>query len=87
MIWGATYPTYIKRLKFLQNRTIQAVVRCHYQDEVNPYYNQFKILHIDELLKYKIAKFVHCNITNKTPNSFRNHFCKTVAHWSRVTRQ
>ena len=30
IIWGATYPTYIKRLKSLQNRAIRAVARCHY---------------------------------------------------------
>ena len=31
IIWGATYPTYIKRLKSLQNRAIRAVARCHYE--------------------------------------------------------
>ena len=87
IIWEATYPTYIKRLKSLQNRAIRAVARCHYRGEVKLFYNQFKILQIDDLLKYEISKFVHCNITNRTPNSFRNYFCKTVEHSSRVTRQ
>ena len=87
IIWGATYPTYTKRLKFLQNRAIQAVARCHYRDKVNLFYNQFKILQIYDLLKYKIAKFVHCNITYNTPNSFRNYFYETAEHSSRVTRQ
>ena len=41
IIWGATYPTYIKRLKSLQNRAIRAVARCHYRDEVKLFYNQF----------------------------------------------
>ena len=72
IIWGATYPTYIKTLKSLQNRLIRVVARCHYRDEVKLFYFQFKILQIDDLLKDEIAKFVHCNITNKTPNSFRN---------------
>ena len=67
IIWGATYPTYI-RLKSLQNRAIRAVARCHYRDQEKLFYNQFRILQIDDLLKYEIAKFVHCNITNKTPN-------------------
>ena len=40
-----------------------------------------------DLLKYEIAKFVYCNTTNKTPNSFRNYFCKTVEHSRRVTRR
>ena len=57
IIWGATYPTYIERLKSLQNRAIRAVARCHYRDEVKLFYNQFRILQIDHLLKYEIAKF------------------------------
>ena len=39
IIWGTTCPTYIKRLKSLQNRVIQAVARCHYRDEVKLFYN------------------------------------------------
>ena len=74
IIWGATYPTCIKRLKSLQNRAIRAVARLHYRDEVNLYYNQFKNLQIDDLLKYEFAKFVHCNITDKTPDSFCTYF-------------
>ena len=87
IVWGATYPTNIKRLKSLQNRAIRAVARCHYRDEVKLFYNQFKVLQIDDLLKYEIAKFVHCNIINKTPHSFCIYFCKTAEHSSRVTRQ
>ena len=87
IIWGATYPTYIKRLKSLQNRGIRAVARCLYRDEVKLFSNQFRILQIDDLLKDEIAKFVHCNITNKSPNSFRKYFCKTAEYSSRVTRQ
>ena len=87
IIWGATYPTYIKRLRSLQYRAIRAVARCHYREEVKLFYNQFGILQIDDLLKYEIAKFVHCNITNKTPNSFRNYFCKTAEYSSRVKKQ
>ena len=41
------------------------VASCHYRGEVNPYYIQFKILQIDDLLKYEIAEFVYWYITNK----------------------
>ena len=36
-------------------------------------YIQIKILQIDDLFKYEIAKFVRCYITNKSPNSFYNY--------------
>ena len=39
IIWEDTYPTYIKRLKFLHKQAIQAVARCYYRDKVNPFYN------------------------------------------------
>ena len=57
IIWGATYHTYIKRLKSLQNPAIRAVARCHYRDEVNPHYNQFKILQI--LMIYQSMKLLN----------------------------
>ena len=53
IIWGAAYSTYIKRSKSLQNRTMRAVARCYYRDEVKLFYNQFKILQINDLLKYE----------------------------------
>ena len=87
IIWGAAYPTYTKRLKFLQNRAMRAIARCHCRDEVNPYYIQLKILRIDDLLKYEIAEFFYRYITNKTPNSFCNYFRKTVEYSSRVTKR
>ena len=62
IIWEATYPIYGRRLKSLQNQAILTATRCHYRDEVNPYYNQFKIFQIDDLIKNEIAKFAHCNI-------------------------
>ena len=37
---------------------------------------------MDDLLQYEIAKFVHCDITKKSPNSFRNYFCKTAENSS-----
>ena len=76
-IWEATYPVYVfKRLKFLQNRAIRTVARFHYRDQENPYHIHLKILQIDDLLS-KIAKFVHCCITNVL---IGNYFCKIVEH-------
>ena len=31
-IWGTIFPSYLKRLKTLQNRAIKLVARCHYRD-------------------------------------------------------
>ena len=66
IFWGSTFPSYLKRLKTLQNRAIKIVARCRYRNGANSFYRQFKILRIDDLWKYEIAKFVHSTIYNKS---------------------
>ena len=85
--WEATYPSYLKKLKSLQNRAIRSVVGGHFRDSVNPYYSQLKILQIDHLFKFKIAQFVYGSLNNKTPYTFRKYFCKTSDPSSQATRQ
>ena len=86
-IWGATYPTYLQKLNSVQNRAIRAVVGARFWDSVNPYYSQLKILQIDEMFKFEVAKFVYGTLNNRTPNTFRKYFCKTNDRSSRATRQ
>ena len=87
IVWGATYPTYLQKLKSQQNRAIRAIVDAHFRDSVNLYYSQLKILQIDDLFKFEVAKFVYGSLHNKTPHSFHNYFCKTTDRSSRATRQ
>ena len=87
IIRGATYPTYLQKLKSLQNRAIRAIVGAHFRDSVNPYYTQLKILQIDDLIKFEIAKLVYGSLHNKTPNSFHKYFCKINDRSGRATRQ
>ena len=55
IIWGATYPTYLQKLKSLHNRAIRAVVGAHFRDSVNPYFSQLKILQINKLFKFEVV--------------------------------
>ena len=83
-----TFPFYLKRLKItLQNEAIKIVDRCQYRDGATSFYSRFKMLQIDDLWKYEIAKFVHSTICNITPNSFRNYFLKSAEYSNRATRQ
>ena len=70
IVWGATYPTYLQKLKSLQNRAVRAVVGAQFRDSVSPYYSQLKILQIDDLFEFEVAKFVYGSLNNKTPYSF-----------------
>ena len=87
IILGSTFPPYLKRLKTLQNRAIKIVARCHYQDGAESFYSQFRVLQIDDLWKYKIAKYVHRIIYNRNSKSFRNYFLKSTEHSNRATQQ
>ena len=44
IIWEATYPTYLQKLKSLQNSAIRTIVEAQFRDSVNPYYSLLKIL-------------------------------------------
>ena len=37
---------------------IRAVVSAHFQDSVNLYYSQLKILQTDDLYKFEVTKFI-----------------------------
>ena len=87
IIWRATYPTCLQKLKPLQNRAIRAVVGAYFRVSVVPYYSQLKILQIDCLFKFEVTKFVYGSLNNKAPNSYRQYFCKTSDHSSRAARQ
>ena len=87
IIWGTTYSTYLQKLKFLQNRAIRAIAGADFRDLINPYYSYMKILQIDDLFKFELAKFVYGFLHNKTPNLFRKYFCKTNDRSRRATRQ
>ena len=87
IIWGATYPTYLQKLKPLQNRAIRAVVGAYFRVSVVPYYSQLKILQIDCFFKFEVTKFVYGFLNNKPPNSYRQYFCRTNDHSGRAARQ
>ena len=65
---GVAFPTYLEKLKSLQNRAIRADVAAHFRDSANTYYSRLKILQIDDLFKFEVTKFVHGSFNNKTTN-------------------
>ena len=77
IIRGATYPTYSQKLKFLQNRGIRAFVSAYFRDSVSSYYSQLKILQIDDLFKFEVAKFVYGSSATKRQIHFANTFVFT----------
>ena len=60
---------------------------CSFRRFSKPNCSLSKILQIDDLLKFEVAKLVYGSLHNKTPNLFRKYFCKTNDRLSRATRQ
>ena len=53
------YPTYLQKLKSLQNRAARAVAGAYFLKSVNPFYSQLKVLQTDNLFKFEVTKFVY----------------------------
>ena len=68
IMWGTTYSTYLQKLKSLLNRAIRTVVGAHFRDSVNTYYCQLKMLQIDDLFEFEVAKFLYDSLNNNTTN-------------------
>jgi hypothetical protein len=87
IIWASTYPSYLQKLKVLQNRAVRAVSGSHYRDSISPIYAKLKILKIEDLHYYEIAKFMYKFNRLETPSAFKNYFTKTSNISNKSTRQ
>ena len=60
------YPTYLQKLKSLQNQAIK-----HPIENSSTWW-------LVELFKFEVAKFVYGSLNNKTPNTFRKYSVKLM---------
>jgi len=67
IIYGAMYPSYILKLKTLQNK-------AHFRKTAKPIYSTFKILPIEDIYIFEIAKLMYNWNKRKTPISFTDNF-------------
>ena len=82
-----SYVSYLfTQIKILTKSSDKSRCWCSFR-RLNPYHSHLKILHIDDLFKFEVAKFVYVFLNNKTPNSFCKYFCKTNDRSSGGTRQ
>ena len=87
IIWGSSYPSYLKKLKTLQNKAVRIITGSHFRDSAIPIYNSINILQIDELHTFEFAKLMYQNNQGKLPSPFNNIFIKTNKIFKRSTRQ
>ena len=86
IIWGSTYPSYLKKLAVLQNRAILQVGSGNCYQRVTPFFVLHDELKLIDLFRLKTAKFMNKFMHNKLPSSFSNYFMKTFNIFSRIAR-
>ena len=86
IIWGSTYPSYLKKLAVLQNRAILLVGGGNRYQRVTPFFILLDELKLVDLFRSETAKFIYKVIHNKLLSSFSNYFIKTLNISFRITR-
>ena len=69
-IWGSTFPSYINKLKSLQNKVVKTIGGGSSLESPTKFFNNFSILKLSDLFKMEVAKIVHSHFTNNLPSKF-----------------
>ena len=85
-VWGSTYPTYLNKLKLLQNKAIRIVTSSQMSTSSKPLYIKSNILPLPKLFEFEIAKIVCFYKFNLLPKIFDNYFSYAKSCHSRTTR-
>ena len=71
-VWGSTYPTYLNKLKLLQNKAIRIVTSSHMSISSKSLYIKTNILALPKLFEFETAKIVYFYNFNLLPKIFDN---------------
>jgi len=85
-IWGCTYPSYLKNLQRLQNKSVRVIYNLRLKTPLLPYYHKLNVLKITDLYTYEIGKIMHQHSCNALPNHLSSFFTSTRQIHNRFTR-
>ena len=85
-VWASTYKTYLLKLKKLQNKALRIISKCPIRSNMTPQYYKFKILKLEDLCNFEIAKFMHKLSYKKLPINFNYYFTCISEVSSHTTR-
>ena len=85
-IWGSTFPSYINKLKSLQNKAVKTIGGGSSLESPTKFFNKFSILKLNDLFKMEVAKIVHSHFMNNLPTKLSKLFTLTKNISSRATR-
>ena len=77
--WGNTTQNLLTRLQSAQNKIIRYLTYSPPMTNVSDKYKSLKIMDIQNLYFFEVAKFMHSVFHKKTPNAFSDYF-STIGH-------
>ena len=86
VVWGSTFPSYLKKLNSIQNKAVKLIGRGNYLNRATPYYSKLNILKLPDLYKFETAKFVYRFMHNTLSQSFSDFFVEASEISGRTTR-
>ena len=73
IIWGSTFPKYLKKLITLQNKAVKFICAAKICDSSSPY-KRLKILKLTDLYKLEVGKFIHAHFKKMLSKNLSNYF-------------
>ena len=73
-LWAKIFPTYLIKLKRLQNKAVRITTKTSSKDRISQHYCRLKILKLDDLYKFEVAGLMHQFTHKKTPDIFSQFF-------------
>ena len=73
-LWGATYKSYLMKLKRLQNKASRIISKTKIRGKITPQYYKYEILKLEDLYNFEIAKLMHQFAHSKLPPNFNHYF-------------
>ena len=72
--WGATYKSYLIKLKRLQNKALRFISKTKIRGRITPQYYNYEILKLEDLYNFEIAKLMYQFTQGKLPLNFKHYF-------------
>ena len=73
-IWATTFPTYLIKLKRLQNKAIRIITKTSPKDRISQHYCRLQISKLYDLCRSEVAKLMHQFTHKKIPDIFCQYF-------------